>query len=170
MSTTNSGIYTALRTYIKNFLGYDDDHTRRAYIDNIPLPTEPFVFITVKPIQRNATNEHSYTDDIENNVHTQDISGSFILDVQFDFYGQESVDAANLIKTIFRDEKSTDFFAQYGLVPLYEDDIIPMPTVSENENFLVRNSLTVHFNLKQSYSYPQDFFDNIEITSMEALK
>lgn len=169
MSTTNSGIYTALRAFIKEFLGYDDDHTRRAYIDNIPLPTEPFVFIAAKPLQRNATNEHSYIDDKDSNVHTQTISASFILDVQFDFYGQESLDAANLIKTIFRDEKSTDFFAAYGLVPLFEDDIIPMPTVSENENFLVRNSLTVHFNLKPEFTFAQDFFDEINL-SLTALK
>ena len=155
---TQDAIYTALRAYVKDMLGYDDDHVRRAYINNIPLPTYPFVLITDVRASDNATNEHGY-DGVGNTVK---ISTSQIIDVQFDFYGQDSNDDAQLIEQIFRDPVSTDYFSSYGIVPLYADDVIQTGRTDENENFMVRNALTLHFNAHPQVTLAQDFFTSIE--------
>lgn len=157
---TQDAIYTAVRAYLKEFLGYDDEHVRRAYVDNVPLPTYPFVLVTLEKNTGNATNEHSYNA----GAGTKTISTSQIFDVQLDFYGPDSNDDAEVIEQIFRDAVSTDYFADSGLVPLYADDVIQTGRTDENQNFMVRNTLTLHFNAHPQVTLAQDFFNVVDLT------
>lgn len=155
---TQDTIYTAVRAYIKEFLGYDDEHTRRAFVDNVPLPTYPFALVTLVRNTGNATNEYSYNAD----AGTKTISTSQIIDVQLDFYGPDSNDDAEVIEQIFRDAVSTDYFADSGLVPLYADEVIQTGRTDENQNFMVRNTLTLHFNMHPQITLAQDFFTSVD--------
>jgi len=158
ISLTTDSIYTALREYISLMLDYPPDKVRRAYVDNIPPPASyPYCYATVLRISRNATNVAEYEDNAKR------VSSSQILDVQLDFYGQDGFDDANIIKTIFRDEVSVDFFKSRGLVPLYSDDIEMSGETDDNENWRVRNILTLHFNIHPSVILPQDFAESLEI-------
>jgi hypothetical protein len=162
-SLTLENIYLSVGKYLKDYLGWDDDKIRRAYSDNIPVPEYPYVFITVLNPKRNATNEHVYNAAQQ----TNGIRVSQILEVQLDFYGQESYDQASEIQAIFRDEYSVNKFEGTGLVPLFTDDIIPTSRTDENENFLVRNTLTLSFNIHPDVVVPQDFFAAADITVIE---
>lgn len=155
---TQDAIYTAVRGYLKEFLEYDEEHTRRAFVDNVPLPTYPFVLVTLVRNAGNATNEHSYNA----TAGTKTISTSQIIDVQLDFYGPDSNDDAEVIEQIFRDTVSTDYFADSGLVPLYADEVIQTGRTDENQNFMVRNTLTLHFNVHPQITLAQDFFTSVD--------
>ena len=158
ISLTASGIYTALRQYLKDTLTLDDDKVRRAYVDNIPTPYPyPFVYVSILSPKRNSTNTNTY--DISKSKSAK--SASYILDVQLDFYGQNSIDLATIVKTLFRDEYSVNYFADLGLVPLYADDITQTGGEDEKGNFMVRNNMTLHFNIQPSVSVSQQFFDTI---------
>lgn len=165
ISLTASGVYTALRAYLKDTLTLADDKVRRAYIDNIPLPLPyPFVYVTILSPKRNSTNANAY--DTTNNKDGK--SASYILDVQLDFYGQDSLDLAMIVKTLFRDKYSVDYFASSGIVPLYADDITQSSSTDEQGNFMVRNTMTLHFNIQPVISVSQDFFGAASIEVKKA--
>lgn len=165
VSLTASGIYTALRAYLKSTCTLDDDKVRRAYIDNIPTPFPyPFVYVTILSPKRNSTNANAY--DVTNSKSGK--SASYILDVQLDFYGQDSIDLAMIVKTLFRDKYSVDYFASSGLVPLFADDITQSSSTDEKGNFMVRNTMTLHFNTQPVVSVAQDFFNAAEIDVKKA--
>ena len=159
ISLTASGIYTALRAYLKNVLDLDDNKIQRAYIDNIcqPFPY-PFVFVTVLGTKRTSTNVNTY-DGVESNS----ISAGYILDVQLDFYGQDSIDLAHIVKNLFRDEFSVNYFTTTGLIPLYADDIMMTGSEDEKGNWQVRNTLTLHFNINPLLTVSQEYFEELEI-------
>ena len=56
-----------------------------------------------------------------------------------------------------------NFFEVSGLVPLYADE--PMMSASEDEkgNFMVRNTMTLHFNTHPQAVLAQDFFEEAEV-------
>ena len=165
VSLTASGIYTALRAYLKNTCTLEDDKVRRAYVDNIPLPFPyPFVYVTILSPKRNSTNA-----DIYDTTNSKDgKNASYILDVQLDFYGQDSIDLAMVVKTLFRDKYSVDYFASSGLVPLYADDITQSGSTDEKGNFMVRNTMVLHFNTQPIVTVAQDFFGTAEIDVKKA--
>jgi len=163
-SITNDDVYKAIIKFLKDITEYGDTKILRAYIDNVPLPDYPFVYITVLKNIRNATNEKETTDTTA--LHQEKVSTSRILDVQLDFYGQDSIDEANAVESLFRDGYAVNYFQDSGIIPLYADDIITSGSgKDENENFKVRNTIILHFNLHPEIIVPQNFFDNINLVT-----
>ena len=163
-SITNDDVYKAIIKFLKDITQYGDTKILRAYIDNVPLPAYPFVFITVLKNIRSATNEKETTD--TETLHQEKVSTSRILDVQLDFYGQDSIDEANAVESLFRDGYAVNYFQSSGIIPLYADDIITIGSgADENENFKVRNTITLHFNLHPEVIVPQNFFDDIDLVT-----
>lgn len=161
-SITNDDVYKAIIAFLKVATGYNTNNILRAYIDNVPLPAYPFVFVTVLKNTRSATNEKTFIDIV--GTKTETISTSRILDVQLDFYGQDSIDEANVVESLFRDGYAVNYFQNSGIIPLYAEDIItPSARADENENFKVRNTMTLHFNLHPAVVVSQNFFDNIDL-------
>lgn len=160
ISLSLDDIYDALHSFLINVTGLAADKVVRAYQDNVPTPFPyPFIYMSVRQNVRNATNEHAYSSLLNQNA----VSWSNILDVQLDFYGQDSMDIAQVVKGLFRDEYSVNFFEVSGLVPLYADE--PMMSASEDEkgNFMVRNTMTLHFNTHPKAVLAQDFFEEAEV-------
>lgn len=160
ISLTLDNIYDALHGYLKNVTGLADDKIVRAYQDNVPTPFGyPFIYMSVKGNTRNATNESAYN----TLTDSKTVKWSNILDIQLDFYGQDSMDIAQVVKGLFRDEFSVNFFEGKGLVPLYADE--PLMSASEDEkgNFMVRNTMTLHFNTHPSAILTQQFFEEAEV-------
>lgn len=165
ISLTLDNIYDALHSYLKNVTGLVDDKIVRAYQDNVPTPFGyPFIYMSVKQNTRNATNENEYNKVTD----SKSIKWSNILDIQLDFYGQDSMDIAQVVKGLFRDEYSVDFFEDKGLVPLYADE--PLMSASEDEkgNFMVRNTMILHFNTHPKATLAQQYFEEAEVVVKNA--
>lgn len=162
---TLDDIYDAVHSFVINVLELEADKVVRAYQDNVPTPFPyPFVYMTVKNSIRNSTNAHAYNT-------TESLAGiawSAILDVQLDFYGQDSMDQAQVLSGLFRDEYSVDFFKEKGLVPLYADEVLQSGSEDEKGNFMVRNTLSLHFNIHPQTEVAQDFFEELEIAVKNA--
>lgn len=165
VSLTADSIYDSVHAFLKSVLGWDKEKIVRAFQDNVPTPFGyPFIYMSIKQNTRNSTNSRAYS----SLTSKAGVSWSNILDVQLDFYGQDSMDDAQIVKGIFRDDYAVDFFRSSGLVPLYADE--PMMSASEDEkgNFMVRNTMILHFNTHPSVVIPQDFFGNAEIVVKNA--
>ena len=165
ISLTTDSIYDAVHSFLVAVLGIAADKVVRAYQDNVPTPFPyPFIYMSIRQNTRNSTNMSVY-----NTVTSKSTVGwSNILDVQLDFYGQDSMDSAQVVKGLFRDDYGVNFFEVSGLVPLYADE--PMMSASEDEkgNFMVRNTMILHFNTHPNVVIPQDFFDNAEVVVKNA--
>ena len=165
ITITQDLIFTSVISYLKELTGYDQEHIRRAFQDNIGVPEDyPYVYVTLLNPKRNATNEHKYDSQSEGMI----VKTSMLLDVQLDFYGQDSIDQANIVCQLFRDEFSVNFFQDSGLVPLDSDDVIGnVGSEDENSNWKIRNILTLHFNIHPEVVAPQQFFDSINLISSQ---
>lgn len=165
ISLTLDNIYDAVHNYLKTVTGLEAAKIVRAYQDNVPTPFGyPFIYMSVRQNTRNATNESTYNKVTD----SKSVKWSNILDVQIDFYGQDSMDMAQVVKGLFRDGFSVDFFKDSGLVPLYADE--PMMSGSEDEkgNFMVRNTMSLHFNTHPTATVAQQYFENAEVVVKNA--
>ena len=165
ISLTLDNIYDYLHSFLTTVTGLDAVKVVRAYQDNVPTPFDyPFIYMSVKQNTRNSTNSHDYN----TLMSKSGVSWSNILDVQLDFYGQDSMDIAQVIKGLFRDEFAVNFFEGKGLVPLYADEPMMSSTEDEKGNFMVRNTMILHFNTHPGVTIPQDFFEEAKVVVKNA--
>lgn len=165
ISLTTDSVYDAVHSFLVAVLGVAADKVVRAYQDNVPTPFPyPFIYMSIRQNTRNSTNMNVY-----NTVTSKSTVGwSNILDVQIDFYGQDSMDQAQVVKGLFRDDYGVNFFEETGLVPLYADEPVMSASEDEKGNFMVRQTMTLHFNTHPQVVIPQDFFENAEIVVKNA--
>ena len=160
ISLSLDNIYDALHSFLINVTSLAADKVVRAYQDNVPTPFGyPFIYMSVRQNTRNSTNSRGYNTTTDKAA----VSWSNILDVQLDFYGQDSMDLAQIVKGLFRDGYSVNFFEGKGLVPLYADEPIMSSSEDEKGNFMVRNTMTLHFNTHPTVTIAQDFFEEAEV-------
>ena len=165
ISLTTDNVYDAVHGFLKNVLGIAADKVVRAYQDNVPTPFPyPFIYMSIRQNVRNSTNMNGY----QSSASTNTVKWSNILDVQIDFYGQDSMDQAQVVKGLFRDDYGVNFFEESGLVPLYADEPVMSASEDEKGNFMVRQTMTLHFNTHPQVVVPQDFFENAEIVVKNA--
>ena len=165
ISLTTDKVYDAVHGFLTSVLGLDANNVVRAYQDNVPTPFPyPFIYMSLRQNARNSTNMNGYETLASRNA----LKWSAILDIQLDFYGQDSMDQAQVVKGLFRDGYGVDFFEASGLVPLYADEPVMSASEDEKGNFMVRNTMILHFNIHPSVVIPQDFFGNAEIVVKNA--
>lgn len=165
ISLTLDTIYDKVHAFLKEVLALDKEQIVRAYQDNVPTPFPyPFIYMSVRQNTRNSTNMNDY--DRLNSKNG--LNWSNILDFQLDFYGQDSMDMAQVIRGLFRDDYAIDFFERSGLVPLYADEPVMSASEDEKGNFMVRNTMILHFNTHPGVVIPQQFFERAEVTVKNA--
>lgn len=160
ISLTLDTIYDKVHAFLKDVLALEKEQIVRAYQDNVPTPFPyPFIYMSVRQNVRNSTNMNAY----DTRTSTNGLNWSNILDVQLDFYGQDSMDQAQVVKGLFRDDYGVNFFEANGLVPLYADEPVMSASEDEKGNFMVRNTMTLHFNTHPGVVIPQQFFEEAEV-------
>lgn len=165
ISLTTDKVYDSVHSFLTTVLGIVSDKVVRAYQDNVPTPFPyPFIYMSIRQNARNSTNMSAYNTVTSKNT----VKWSGILDVQLDFYGQDSMDQAQVVKGLFRDGYGVNFFEASGLVPLYADEPVMSASEDEKGNFMVRQTMALHFNIHPSVIIPQDFFENAEIVVKNA--
>lgn len=100
---------------------------------------------------------------------TQELLQPTGLAVQFDVHGENSWNNANIITTIFRDERGVDLFLEQGkvVVPLYCDDPKQKPFVNENDQLEDRFIITARFEADQKVVVAQEFADRVDVTFVD---
>lgn len=165
ISLTTDTVYDTVHSFLTTVLGIVADKVVRAYQDNVPTPFPyPFIYMSIRQNTRNSTNMNTF----QSGNSTNAIKWSNILDVQLDFYGQDSMEQAQVVKGLFRDDYGVNFFEASGLVPLYADEPVMSASEDEKGNFMVRQTMALHFNIHPSVIIPQDFFENAEIVVKNA--
>lgn len=97
-------------------------------------------------------------------VETLDQAFDYV--VQVDVHGPNSIDNANTISTLFRDEYGVEFFVNTGfpVCPLYADDPVQVPFQNAEQQWETREIVTAHMQVNFTVTVPQQFFDEIDIT------
>jgi hypothetical protein len=88
------------------------------------------------------------------------------LAIQLDVHGPNSWNNANIITTIFRDEKGVLLFLEQGLVvvPLYCDDPRQTPFINEQDQIEDRFVITARFEADQKVTVSQQFTQEPVVT------
>lgn len=91
--------------------------------------------------------------------------------VQLDFHTADNsaADLAMTVSTVLRDEVGVSLFEAQGLgvVPLYADDPVYRPWISENQQYEWRWSLDVHLQVNPIVTWPQQFADSVQVLTRD---
>lgn len=88
--------------------------------------------------------------------------------MQIDAHGPGAMNNANLIATIFRDDRAGILLEGTGLSPLYADDPKQMPFITEGQQYENRYTLDIHMQADLSLTLSQEFASEAEVTLVEA--
>lgn len=88
--------------------------------------------------------------------------------VQLDFHSADNsaADLAQTVSTVFRDAYGVQLFEDQGggVVPLYADDPRYVPWINDQSQYEWRWVLEANFQVNQTVSVPQQYFDGATIT------
>lgn len=87
--------------------------------------------------------------------------------IQVDVHGPQSVANAAMIGTIFRDERGVDLFAGTGITPLFADEPRQVPFLNAEQQYEVRVVVTLHLQVNFKMELPQQFADQLKVTTIE---
>jgi hypothetical protein len=96
------------------------------------------------------------------------VNRSSKLHFQLDVYGPSSADNGQVITTLFRDAYGCDFFASYGVQPLYCDDGQQMPLVNGEEQYENRWMIRATLQANILVTVPAEFADTIKAEAVPA--
>lgn len=90
-------------------------------------------------------------------------------DIQVDIYGQSAGDRAIALETVFTAGYAYDKIKAIDarLAPLYSSPAIQAPMVNAERQWQERYTLTLSLQAHITVSFPQDYFDNAEITTQQ---
>src|SRR5690349_7882314 len=137
MTTTVSPTMSELQTKLKGFIAGivpPDVQIIQGLGNKVPPPKGPFSAITVISHRRMATNDEAYIDDYPY-FGSRNVSASWLVNVQVDFYGPDSGNWASAFCILFRDDAGCDFLAP-ECQPLYADDPRLVPWVSSESQWV----------------------------------
>lgn len=86
--------------------------------------------------------------------------------VQCDVHGPYSGDNCHRLTTLWRDYFAVEAFIQtgYDIAPLYADDPKQMPFINAEQQFEERYSVTLHAQVNETVTVPQQFADELNVT------
>ena len=149
ISLSQADVLTALRAALLSLLtGYE---VVQAQDNGVPMPTGPFIAMTVHAIQRLSTNVDTYA----GSPSIKSIETDTRFDVDLDIYGPLAGDAAATIQAVLRDEAGVALFPT-TVVPLFADDPMQMPLITGEQTYLQRWKVTVALQYNPVVTLPQD--------------
>ena len=131
-------------------------------VNRVPSPAGGFVLITRISKVRLSTDVTEYTDPLHGPSSVEYLQ-STDYQLQFDFFGEDAADWAQVVSTLWRSLQACDFLKPYGIQPLYNDDPRQVPMVTGEKQYEQRWVMTTHLNYTPKVSVPQDFFDAVDV-------
>lgn len=92
--------------------------------------------------------------------------------IQLDIFGPNSWNNADIVSTVFRDERGVLLFASGdppvsgAITPLYVEDPRQMPFIDENQQYEDRWVVELHLEVNQTLNLPQEFASALDMTTI----
>lgn len=161
---TEDAILTALRAFLLAILP-DGVEVTQGQQNYVPEPNGPdHVIMTPDRRTQMAQTTHEW----DGAGNTIGVNRSSALHFRLDCYGPNSADNGQVITTLFRDTFGCDFFASYGVQPLYCDDGQQMPLVNGEEQYENRWMIRATLQANILVTVPAQFSDQITAEPVQA--
>lgn len=160
-SITVDNVIDALADFLRPFV--DGADIIRAQVNRVPMPSLPCVVLTELFHVDLRVPSQEY-DALNKKV---DLSASNRIDIQVDFYGDSAGDYCRSVETAFRTMWGFDAFPA-GIKPLYTSDGIQSQSISGEQQYVSRWTLTVSMQYNPIVSVPQQFADKLAATTIAA--
>lgn len=133
----------------------------RGQVNRVALPSNPCAVLTEilqVDLSVPATDYQPLTD-------TATIYGPSRIDVQIDFYGAQAGEFCKTIKTAFRSHWGFAHFPA-NVKPLYTSDGVQSPLLTGEQQYESRWTLTASMQYNPTVTVPQEFADEVYLTSV----
>jgi hypothetical protein len=163
-SLTQQQVETAIRGFLKTILPGLETCIGQA--NRVPEPTsDNYVIMWSTLRKRLGTTVVTWNESVGGNPSVQSNTEALRLDMQLDFHGADSTDNAQVFATTFRSEFACQFFANSCFTPNYCSDGQQMPFINGEQQYEDRWTLTATFDANITVTTPQQFADEVEITT-----
>lgn len=160
LSLSEDEIMTGLRAFVLDVMpaGVEAIQGQDNFV-TMPAGTDFVVMTPAQRVQMSQTT-HAY-DPVSGN---QEIARSTSLHFHLDTYGPNASDNIQVLTTLFRDDYGFQFFAPYGLAPLYCDDGQQMPLVSGEKTYIQRWLMRGVLQTNLDVTVPVQYADTLDAT------
>lgn len=160
---TVSAVYAKLRTFLQTYCVPMGTEVVQGLGNRVPAPRGAYAAMTALLQVQLATNERAHDSDDEEDTITQ----SRRIDVQLDFYGPLSGDWAAVAALLLRDPVGCAALTP-ACQPLYTTDARQIPTVTGEEQYQQRWSVTAVLQFHPSATLSQQSADTLAIDLIAA--
>lgn len=135
-----------------------------AYANRVPMDNEQFAMLSPLRYIRHTTTKASRLSDT-----TEGLSEVRQLDVQVDIYGENAGDRAVALETVWASDyayRNTD----ERIAPLYSSAAMRSPFVDESRQWLERYTITLSMQVHITITVGQDYFADVEFSTVQVNK
>lgn len=160
-------LFKALGDFIESVIACP---TIQGLVNRTAMPIGGFIAMTTLKQRRLSTNTKVYSDSFTSGIPTgtKAITQATEWVVQIDCYGGQSMQWANILTTLFRDEFSCTALKPH-LQPLDADDPVPMPLVNGEQQYEQRWVVTAKFQYNPTTIISQQFFDQAVVEGIHSV-
>ena len=156
LDKTHDDIYADVRAFLINLFPLPDEKVIRGYSNNVPFPQAPFICINIITESALATNVNEYAEESGRVMQTQEVQ------MQVDFYGQQSGEMSRTFANLWRDFYACDRLSVCQ--PLYTNDPQYLPFTNESSDFEERWMVSAYLNYNPVVTHEQSRVSAIDIS------
>lgn len=162
---TEAQVFAQLRAFLLQVLPAGTEVIRTQVNRVAPPKSALWVAMTARSRQTLATTIDTWDQNSQVDPTTLQHLHKVQLNIQLDFYGETSADAASTVAALFRTTYCVDFFTATGfpLAPLYATDGNQMPLISGEEQYISRWTNEVALQANLTVSTNQDYMDSVAV-------
>lgn len=154
--------------FITTYTSMPEDNIFIGYQNRMSLPAEAlYAVIFVESTARIGTNVLDQSLASEGQI-TSKVMREYAVNVDFAGLDQNAVlQMASTLENIGRSYIAVDFFADYGASFTYCDDLQYLPYVTQQDQYIHRYRLILHYTVWEEVTIAQQYADTVEINRVE---
>ena len=163
-SITVDNVIVAIGNFIRPLVPAEVE-IARGWTNRVAPPKDPFILLTEVGQYDLSTTRNNYFNDGQSDI--SEFQRSTRIDIQCDFFGDQSGEMARTIKTLFRSLYAPEQFPD-NIKPLYCTDAMSSPLITGEEQYRSRWTITISLQYNPKVTIEYDQFDNVGETSIIA--
>lgn len=142
---------------------------QQAQANRVPMPKDPFCILTPLRFTRLSTTRDVSQDTGDSSTSAMGYTEVRQADIQVDIYGDGAGDRAIALETVFTSGYAYEKIKALDerLAPLYSSAAIQAPMINAESQWQERYMLTLSLQAHITVSFPQDYFDKAEFTTIQ---
>lgn len=142
---------------------------QQAQANRVPMPKDPFCILTPLRFNRLSTTRDVSQDTGDPSTSAMGYTEVRQADIQVDIYGDGAGDRAIALETVFTSGYAYEKIKALDerLAPLYSSAAIQAPMINAESQWQERYMLTLSLQAHITVSFPQDYFDKAEFTTIQ---